>query len=220
MTPLAPGSDKGFTQGSSATYTWMVPHDQSGLAVAMGGRGKAADRLDEFFTKDGKWVFAGDPLRYDATNEPGIHVRGCTTPSYGPGRPRRPCGPEETSYGLGAKGLPGNDDLGTMSAWYLFAAMGLYPQNPARAEMLVSSPIFRKVVIHRANGIDITIDAPQASDDSRYITGMRLDGRRWTKSWLPESVMNEGGRIDFQLDDAPNLRWGTRPADLPVDRYK
>ncbi|EXU62167.1 alpha-mannosidase [Streptomyces sp. PRh5] len=76
VTPFDPASDRGFAQGSAATYAWMVPQDVQGLAEAMGGRDKAAARLDGFFHKpDGSWsVRGGDPLRYDPTNEPGIHA--------------------------------------------------------------------------------------------------------------------------------------------------
>ncbi|MGO4418745.1 glycoside hydrolase domain-containing protein [Streptomyces sp. MCAF7] len=76
VTPFDPASDRGFAQGSAATYTWMVPQDVQGLADAMGGRETAAARLDGFFHKpDGSWsVRGGDPLRYDPTNEPGIHA--------------------------------------------------------------------------------------------------------------------------------------------------
>jgi predicted alpha-1,2-mannosidase len=60
---FTPSTDVGFAQGSSATYTWMVPQDVSGLAALMGGRDVAASRLDGFF--------AGG---FDPTNEPGIHA--------------------------------------------------------------------------------------------------------------------------------------------------
>ncbi|MGW3698389.1 glycoside hydrolase domain-containing protein [Streptomyces sp. NPDC005149] len=71
-----PRGDLGFAQGTSATYTWMVPQDVQGLAEAMGGRDRAAERLDAFFHKaDGSWsVKGGDALRYDPTNEPGIQA--------------------------------------------------------------------------------------------------------------------------------------------------
>ena len=71
---FTPSTDVGFAQGSSATYTWMVPQDVSGLAAAMNGN--AVQRLDGFFHDDaGNWaVKGGSALRSDPTNEPGLHT--------------------------------------------------------------------------------------------------------------------------------------------------
>lgn len=125
---------------------------------------------------------------------------------------------ERIAYGTGHKGLPGNDDLGTMSAWYVFAALGMYPQNPARGDMLLSSPTFPKAVIRRHGGATITINAPQASGEHVYIDDVRLNGKAWTRSWLPESVINDGGTIRVSLRTTPNTSWATSFSDRPVDR--
>lgn len=95
-----------------------------------------------------------------------------------------------------------------------------YPQNPARAEMLLTTPLFPRVVLHRGNGVDIVIEAPEASAENAYIAGARVNGRQWHKSWIPERIMNQGVVLRFDLDDAPNHAWGSRPRDLPVDRHK
>ncbi|MEV5300360.1 glycoside hydrolase family 92 protein [Amycolatopsis methanolica] len=149
--PFSATSDVGFAQGTSATYTWMVQHDVSGLAAA---------RLDAFFHRpDGSWATGGDGFRYDPTNEPGIH-----TPWLYNAR-GQPWKTQETVramaslvYRTGPSGLPGNDDLGTMSAWYVFAALGMYPQTPSRAEMLLSSPMFEEAWIKRNDGT-VTVGA-------------------------------------------------------------
>ena len=218
--PFTPASDKGFAQGSSATYTWMVPHDVSGLSRAMGGDARAISRLDAFFRKpDGSWVTGGDPLRYDATNEPGIHTPWLYNALGAPWKTQETVrAMERLAYTTGPKGLPGNDDLGTMSSWYVFAALGIYPQNPARAEMLLSSPVFPRAWIRRNGGATIRIDAPAASPDHAYIDRVRVNGRPWTRSWLTEGVVNDGGVVRIDLRRTPNTRWATMPGDRPVDR--
>ncbi|WP_286959698.1 MULTISPECIES: GH92 family glycosyl hydrolase [Arsenicicoccus] len=218
--PFTPASDKGFAQGSSATYTWMVPHDVSGLSRAMGGDARAISRLDAFFRKpDGSWVTGGDPLRYDATNEPGIHTPWLYNALGAPWKTQEAVrAMERLAYTTGPKGLPGNDDLGTMSSWYVFAALGIYPQNPARAEMLLSSPVFPRAWIRRDGGATIRIDAPAASPDHVYIDRVRVNGRPWTRSWLTEGVVNDGGVVRIDLRRTPNTRWATMPGDRPVDR--
>ncbi|MFI6739056.1 GH92 family glycosyl hydrolase [Nonomuraea sp. NPDC050451] len=218
--PFSATSDAGFAQGTSATYTWMVQHDVSGLAAAMGGRQQAAKRLDTFFHRaDGSWATGGDGFRYDPTNEPGIHVPWLYN-ALG-----RPWKTQETVramaslvYRTGPGGLPGNDDLGTMSAWYVFAALGMYPQTPSRAEMLLSSPMFPKAWIKRGNGRTITVSAPQAAPDAVYVQDVRVNGRAYTRSWLPESLLNQGGDIVVTVGATPDTSWATAPGDLPVDR--
>ncbi|MFJ3231073.1 GH92 family glycosyl hydrolase [Streptomyces sp. NPDC086787] len=218
VTPFSPGSDLGFAQGTSATYTWMVPQDVQGLAAAMGGRDRAAARLDGFFhTADGSWSLrGGDPLRYDATNEPGIHAPWLYN-ALG-----RPWKTQETVrrilntvYGTGPSGLPGNDDLGTMSAWYVFSALGIYPQSPGSANLLLGAPVFPKAVLHRTGRADIVITAPAADDTHIYVDGVRQNGRGLSRSWAGPSLVGSGGRLDLRLATTPNTRWATGESDLP-----
>jgi predicted alpha-1,2-mannosidase len=215
---FTPATDVGFAQGSSATYTWMVPQNVGGLAAVMGGKATAVQRLDRFFHDEkGDWaVLGGNALRYDPTNEPGIHIpwmyNGLGQPSKTQATVRQIV---DTAYGLGPSGLPGNDDLGTMSAWYVFAATGMFPQTPGRAEMLLSSPIFPRVVINRSNGVTLTVNATGASD--AYVQSVKLDGKALTKSWLPETFVRKGGTVSFVLAATPSATWGKATADQPVD---
>jgi predicted alpha-1,2-mannosidase len=218
QTGFTPSTDAGFAQGSSATYTWMVPQDVSGLATLMGGRATAATRLDGFFhDENGNWaVLGGNALRYDPTNEPGIHApwlyAGLAQPWKTQATVRQVV---DTAYGVGPSGLPGNDDLGTMSAWYVFAAMGFFPQTPGRAEMLLGSPIFNRVVLTRSNGVRLTINADTTET---YVRKVTYNGGTLGKSWLPESFAQRGGTVSFTLGATPNPSWAVRNADLPVDR--
>ncbi|MET7611650.1 GH92 family glycosyl hydrolase [Streptomyces seoulensis] len=216
VTPFNPASDLGFAQGTSATYTWMVPHDVQGLADAMGGRSAAATRLDGFFhNPDGSWsVRGGDPLRYDPTNEPGIHAPWLYNAL---GRPWKTQATVrqilDTVYGTGPAGLPGNDDLGTMSAWYVFSALGIYPQTPGSATLLLGAPVFPKATVDRPGRTDLVITAPEADDTHAYIGAVRRDGHPVTRSWLTPAEARAGGRLDFTLTTAPDTGWGT--GDLP-----
>ncbi|MEU5716305.1 GH92 family glycosyl hydrolase [Streptomyces sp. NPDC020403] len=218
LTPFAPGSDRGFAQGTSATYTWMVPQDVQGLADAMGGRDIAAKRLDSFFHKaDGSWsVKGGDALRYDPTNEPGIHAPWLYNALGQPWKTQETVREiVNTVYGTGPRGLPGNDDLGTMSAWYVFSALGLYPRTPGSATMLLGTPLFPAAVLDRPQGGDITISAPQADDTHPYIDAVTVDGRASGRSWTDDRLVTRGGSLTYRLAARPNTSWATRPADLP-----
>ncbi|MFE2026684.1 GH92 family glycosyl hydrolase [Streptomyces hygroscopicus] len=219
VTPFDPASDRGFAQGSAATYTWMVPQDVQGLAEAMGGRETAAARLDGFFHKpDGSWsVRGGDPLRYDPTNEPGIHAPWLYNALGQPWKTQETVRQiVDTVYGTGPSGLPGNDDLGTMSAWYVFAALGIYPQAPGRAEALLAGPLFPRAVIAPAGRRRaLTIAAPEASDSAFYVAGVRVNGKPHDTSWLDGSFLRGGGSLSFDLAGRPATGWATDPDRLP-----
>lgn len=218
VTPFSPGSDRGFAQGTSATYTWMVPQDVQGLAEAMGGRETAARRLDGFFHKpDGSWsVKGGDALRYDPTNEPGIHAPWLYNALGQPWKTQATVRQIlDTVYGTGPAGLPGNDDLGTMSAWYVFSALGLYPQTPGSGNLLLGAPLFPYALVDRPGGGDIVIDAPLADAGHPYVDAVRLNGRVHDRSWTDGGLLRTGGKLGFSLAAEPNTRWATSPAGLP-----
>ncbi|MZD10456.1 glycoside hydrolase family 92 protein [Streptomyces sp. SID5785] len=219
VTPFDPASDRGFAQGSAATYVWMVPQDPQGLATAMGGRDAAAARLDGFFHKaDGSWsVHGGDALRYDPTNEPGIHAPWLYNALGKPWKTQETVRRiVDTVYGTGPSGLPGNDDLGTMSAWYVFAALGLYPKAPGSADLLLGAPVFPHAVVAAAGDRGtITVDAPQASPDALYVDAVRVDGRAHAASWVDGSLVRRGGSLAYRLSGSAGSGWGTDPGTLP-----
>ncbi|HEV7965359.1 MAG TPA: GH92 family glycosyl hydrolase [Actinoplanes sp.] len=217
QTGYTPSSDAGFAQGSSAQYTWMVPQDVSGLAALMGSRSAAATRLDGFFhDENGNWaVTGGSALRYDPTNEPDIHAPWLYNAFAQPWKTQATVRQiVDKAYGVGPSGLPGNDDLGTMSAWYVFAAIGMFPQVPGRAEMLLGSPVFTRVVVDRSNGVELNINA---NSTDTYVQSVKLGRAPLGKSWLPESFVQRGGTVTFTLGPTADTTWATAPADLPQD---
>jgi len=213
-----PATSSGFAEGSSAQYTWMIQHNPAGLFDAMGGNAAANKRLDAFFRNpDGTWALtrAGD-LHAEMDNEPSINVPWLYNYSGQPYKAQETLRQAQkqlwnTTHG----GIPGNDDLGAMSSWYVFTSLGLYPQVPSRAELTVTGPLFPRAVIRRDHGRTITINAPAAAIDAPYIHGLKVNGKATTKTWLPESFVARGGRLDFALGTTANTTWGTAPADAP-----
>jgi predicted alpha-1,2-mannosidase len=216
--PFDPASSHGFAEGSSAQYTWMVPFNARGLFEAMGGIEEANRRLDAFFhNPDGSWAL---------TRMGGTHAELDNEPSIGApwlylfgGQPHKTeATVREAMNELWSDrpyGLPGNDDLGAMSAWFVWSAIGMYPGIPGRAELLLGSPLFPRIVIRRANGPTLTVTAPEARKDAPYVQSLRLDGRSSTRPWLPESFIRTGGTLEFSLGTRPNTSWGARPEDAP-----
>jgi predicted alpha-1,2-mannosidase len=215
--PFVPSTGDGFVEGTAAQYVWMVPFNVKGLFDAMGGLDKARDRLDHFFYQpDGSFaVTNAGPLHAELNNEPSIGTPWLYAYAGQPWKTqelvRRVM---DTIWVNAPNGIPGNDDLGEMSSWYVFAAMGMYPAVPGRAEMVLGSPIFTRVTIHRPGG-DVVINAPQAGHGKPYLTALKVDGKPSTRPWLPESFALKGGTLDFELSDKPNKAWGAGVEDAP-----
>lgn len=217
-TRFDPSSSRGFAEGSSAQYTWMIPFDAAGLFAAMGGDSAALRRLDAFFhNDDGSWALTRlGGLKAEMDNEPSI---GAPWLYQFAGRPDRAQAlirdVQNRLWSDRPDGIPGNDDLGAMSSWFVWVALGMYPYYPGRAELLLTSPLFPEVVIRRANGVTITARAPGSGAGATYVRGLRVNGRPATRSWLPASFVTRDGTLEFTLGDAPDPRWGRGPGDLP-----
>lgn len=213
-----PASSSGFAEGSAAQYTWMVPHNVRGLFDRMGGNTAATNRLDTFFhNSDGSWALTNaGGLKSELDNEPSIWVPWLYNFSGRPYKAQETIRQVLTTlWSATPGGIPGQDDLGAMSAWYVWSAIGLHPLTPGRAELLLSSPLFPQVVVHRGNGVTINVNGTNASTTNKYIQSLTVNGATSTRPWLPESFVTNGGTLTFTLGSTPNTAWGSSSADAP-----
>jgi predicted alpha-1,2-mannosidase len=193
-----PKSMDGFVEGNAWQYSWMVPQDLHGLFHAVGGAERVTTRLDRFLSQ-----FEAGPLQpYEwAGNEPGLGVPWEYDFAGKPWRTqavvRRMLRQLYTPIPLG---LPGNDDLGTLSAWYVWAALGLYPEIPGVAGFALSTPNFSQVSVHWGGHNRLALSAP-GSSTMPYIRTLRLNGRPYTSTWLPMKAL--AGRATLQFTLAP-----------------
>ncbi|WP_305785869.1 GH92 family glycosyl hydrolase [Symbioplanes lichenis] len=215
---FSPATGTGFVEGSSAQYTWMVYSDVVTLAQKMGGQDVAIERLDSFFRKpDGSFdLSATTGTKYDATNEPDIqtpYLYNYFGAAYKTQETIRAVLDQKWNAGTG--GIPGNDDAGTMSAWYVFSALGLYPTVPTRAELALTSPLFPRAVVHLGSGKDLTIEAPRTDGTQIYVQKLTVDGKATTKGWLTADKVTQGGKLVYTLSATPSRTWGSGPGDVP-----
>jgi predicted alpha-1,2-mannosidase len=215
-----PASSAGFVEGTAAHYVWLVQHNPAGLFDAMGGRATAVDRLDKHFrAPDGTWRLVGswDNNTYaNMDNEPSIHVPYLYNYAGAPWKAQETVRQTvDTLWKNGSGGIPGNDDLGTMSAWYVFSALGGFPQNPSRAELVLGSPLFPSATVTPNGRKPVTFTAPATSATAKYIHGVTINGRASTRTFLPESLIRDGGTVQFAMSDTPDTGWGTAAADAP-----
>lgn len=208
-----PASGDGFIEGSSAQYTWMVPYNLHALFNAMGGNQQATHRLDDFFTQ----LNAGPNSPYAwLGNEPTLEVPWEYDFAGAPWRTQAVVRQAMTSlFSPTFNGLPGNDDLGATSAWYVWAALGLYPMVPGVGDLVLGSPLFPQITVHLANGHDVDIVAPAAADNAPYVQDLTVNGQSYTKPWVPFDALAAGATLQYTLAGTPNTAWGEDPADAP-----
>ena len=173
--------DAPYVEGSAWHWRFYALQDPEGLAAALaeinGEPDALADALDTFFSRsgigDGPWIPTRPDPYYWHGNEPDLHAPWLYAFTARPESGHRWIRAiQRRAYGLGPDGLPGNDDGGTLSAWLLLSASGLYPIAGTDAYLL-SPPLFERVEIHRPDGV-ITIVAPGASADRWQIEGAQL----------------------------------------------
>ncbi|MEV5383416.1 GH92 family glycosyl hydrolase [Streptomyces sp. NPDC052721] len=211
VTGFTPDTGNGFVEGTAAQYTWMVPHDPAGLFAALGGREAALARLDDFFhDADGGWAFTGNGgTKSELDNEPSINVPYLYDYAGAPYKTQETVrAAMRQLWSTEPGGIPGNDDLGAMSAWYVFSALGMYPQVPSRAELVLASPLFERIEIDRPHGNDISVRATGAAADAPYVRSLKVNGRSSDRPWLPASFVRDGGRLDYTLSATPDRDWG------------
>lgn len=215
VTGFTPATGNGFVEGTAAQYTWMVQHNPAGLFAAMGGRAAAERRLDTFFhDADGGWAFTGSGGdKSEMDNEPSINVPYLYAYAGAPYKTQETVrAAMRALWSTEPGGIPGNDDLGAMSSWYVFSALGMYPQVPSRAELVLASPLFPRIEIDRPGGGDISVRAQGAAADAPYVHSLAVDGRTSERSWLPASFVRDGGRLDYTLSATPDPAWGASEA--------
>jgi predicted alpha-1,2-mannosidase len=215
--PFTPATGAGFVEGSAAQYVWMVPFNVAGLFEQMGGVDKATSRLDHFFYNDdlSPAVTNAGPLHAELNNEPSIETPWLYLFAHKPWKTQQLVREVlNTIWTNTPAGIPGNDDLGEMSSWCVFASIGLYPEIPGRAELVIGSPLFPEIVVHRTGG-DLRITAPDAATDSPYVQRLLVNGSASTKTFLSESLALHGGTLHFVLAAKPDKTWGVRTGDAP-----
>lgn len=210
-----PGTDTtvccvGFEEGNPIQYTWGgVPHDVRGLLGALGSTADIAARLDDFFEHLNAF---GAPHAW-LGNQPSF-----STPwaYYWIGQPAK--GQDVVAraraelWALGPQGLPGNDDLGALSAWYVWTSLGLYPVTPGTANLAIGVPSFRRITVRPSSG---GITRIVRSGTGVHVSGVRTDGLAHEKTWLSLTSRRSMRTVSIATTDAPGPAWGTQAGTAP-----
>jgi len=199
-TPFNPDVNTSYiTEGSPIQYTFFVPQDLPGLIALVGGRKPFVDKLDTLFA-NGYYDQGNEPSHqiaylYDYAGEAWKtqeHVRRIL----------------ETNYSVRTNGLPGNDDCGQISAWYVLSSLGFYEVTPGIPRYSIGAPEFDYAKIQLSGGKKFEIRAPGASKGKIFIQSAKLNGVALNHPWIEHSEIMAGGELDFVMSATPNHDWG------------
>ncbi|HUT53827.1 MAG TPA: GH92 family glycosyl hydrolase [bacterium] len=203
-----------YVEGDARQWVWAPLHDAHGLIELMGGPEKFAQRLNGFFEKSAERpdTFLWDTYYWHG-NEPDIHAAYLFDYAGRPDLTQK-----WARWVMAAKyknapgGLDGNDDCGTLSAWYVFSALGFYPVA-ATDTYLVGSPLFPRAVLHLPGG-DLTVRAVNDPAKNIYVRRVSINGRPLERPWFRHDDIAHGGEIVFEMSAEPGA-WNA-PAAAPV----
>ena len=183
----------GYKEGDAWAYSYFAPQDVTGLIDRMGGNDFFAARLDSAL-RDGRIVFDNEtvlqvPYLFSAAGRTDLTqrwVREIMTRRYSdePG------------------GLPGNDDLGAMSSWYVFSALGFFPVCPGRPFYTIGAPLFRRVLVRLPGGKQLVITGSGRTEDC-YVRSILFDEKPYRSAELSHALLLRGGTLAFRLDALP-----------------
>ena len=212
-----------YTEGNAWQYSWYAPQDTAGLIRRMGGDERFVRKLDELFdTKVDPRSFAsvedisGLIGFYAHGNEPSHHIGYLYVYAGSPWRTQQRLAQiVRTQYRATPDGLAGNDDLGQMSAWLLFTALGFYPVTPGSGEYVIGRPFVNHAVLHLPNGKQFSVIVDNLSEANGYVGAVRLDDRPLTRSYIRHEEIMAGGELHFVMQSRPDKHWGSSAASRP-----
>ena len=195
---------RAYCEGSPRHWRWTAPHDTAGLIELFGSPDYFVDELDEFMADASKNRAAVDPgPGYWQGNQHDIHA-----PYLFDDAGRPDLTQKWVRWALAERhstdvnGLDGNDDGGTLSAWYIFSAMGLYPVAGTDRYWL-GSPNLDKAVVDLGGGKTLTVIANNQSPANIYVQSVTLNGVRLTKPSITHAEIAGGGTRVFTMGDTP-----------------
>ena len=219
-----------FTEGNAWHYTWSVFHDIEGLVTLMGGKERFAQMLDSVFVvppiyDDSYYGYRIHEItemqianmgNYAHGNQPAQHVIYLYDWVGQPWKTQYHAREVmDRLYTAKPDGYCGDEDNGQTSAWYVFSALGFYPVCPGSGEYALGSPLFRKAIVHLANGKDMVIEAPGNSSAAPYVSKVTLNGKPWSHNYLRYDDLMCGGKLEFSMSSEPCTTRGTAADDAP-----
>jgi predicted alpha-1,2-mannosidase len=200
-----------------------MPHDNAGLIGMLGGDAALVAKMDQVFdarVDDNVYAHMEDISgligHYAHGNEPSHHVAYLYNYAGAPWKTQaRLAQIVASQYSAKPDGLSGNDDLGQMSAWLAFTALGFYPVAPGSNEYVIGRPFVNRAVLKLAGGKTFTIRAENLSEINGYLGKVTLNGRPLERSFIRHEEIVAGGELVFTMQAGPNREWGRAKGARP-----
>ncbi len=220
-----------YTESNAWQYIWSVQHDINGLIGLFGSPSAFVTKLDSLFEMSPgisgpKYVgVVGTIGQYVQGNQPSHHVAYLYNYAGMPWKTQERVRQVMELYRTGPGGLCGNEDMGSLSSWYVLSAMGFYPVAPGQNVYIIGSPLFEKATLQLNSPCEecrFTIKANHVSPVNKYIQSATLNGEPLERSWLTHREIVSGGTLVFEMGPGPNLKWGSNETDIPpsIKRFK
>ena len=191
----------GYKEGDKWNYSLFVPQNIRDIINLKGGSKVFSEFLDS--------AIVCEHIIFD--NEPNFHIPYLFNYAGKPSKTQEWISKiREEFFTDGVGGLPGNDDLGSMSSWYVFNALGFYPVTPGVPQYNIGTPMFKKVTIHLPNGNDFVIRAENVSKENKYIQSASLNGKALNNYWFSHAELEKGADLVLEMGPQPS-DWATNP---------
>jgi predicted alpha-1,2-mannosidase len=205
-----------YTEANAWHSLWMAgAHDIDGLVELLGGKGAFETKLQTFLDQAKiDWDTGGDGAAafprpyYWHGNEPDLNAAFLFAQAGNPSLTQKWARwIMDTQYNDTAAGIAGNDDGGTLGAWYVFAALGLYP-IPGSTTYVLSAPRFEqaRVVV---GGHQLLIVAQGVGDAQMYVSSVELDGVALSSPQISHQQLTTANELRFVMSATPTT-WGNR----------
>jgi predicted alpha-1,2-mannosidase len=210
-----------YTESDAWQATFNVMQDVQGLIDLLGGDQPFIAKLDALFTAPSN-ILDSQPdvsgmVGQDAQgNEPSNHIPYLYPFAGAAWKTQYWVRKVAALYNNTPAGIPGNDDCGQLSSWFVFAALGFYPVNAVTGVYIIGSPLVHRATIHNpGTGTKFSIIAENNSPENMYIQSAQLNGKELTRSWFTHANILAGGELHFRMGSKPNKEWASAPADRP-----
>lgn len=206
-----------YCEGGAWQNSWSVFHDVAGLASVLGGREELIAKIEELFAQPPTFAVGeyGKEI-HEMSEMAAVNLGQCAIsnqPSFNIPYLFTVLGrPDLTEYwkrramvelfDASNKGFPGDEDNGSLSAWYVFGAIGFYPFCPGVNQYVLSNPFFEKFRINLPNGRKLEIKANN-SDEKIYTEQLRINNEEYNKLYITQEDIYKGGNWIFEMSDYP-----------------
>jgi|LSQX01.3.fsa_nt_gb predicted alpha-1,2-mannosidase len=198
-----------YCEGSPRHWRWTAPHDTQGLIELFGSSEYFVSELNDFMEDASKTRAAVDPgSGYWQGNQHDIHAPYLFNDAGRPDLTQKWVRwALADRHSTDVDGLDGNDDGGTLSAWYIFSALGLYPVA-GTDRYCIGSPNIDRAEVSLGGGKTLTVIAENQSAENIYVQNVALNGTRLQTPSITHSQIKNGATLVFTMGSSPALHGG------------